>query len=419
MRYKIVIIIIAMLLLNGLNNSREINDLAIVSAIGIDKAENGKYKVSAIVLNPEKQGSGSGTSSSDEMTLYENEDETIQTAIRRMILESPKKLYLAHMKLLLISESVAKDSLLDVIDFFIRDNEENNDFYLVVAKGVEPREVLQIKTPVEDIPSENIVKSIEATARYIGITTENELRDSIESILEEGEEVAIPSIILKKEEEEEEKDSSKENEKSSDEPQGDSNSSSDSGSESSEGSDSKKTQNKEKILVDSMAYFKDNKLAGYLDMTESMIYTVLNNKFVNGIIQVKGNDNLVAEIIKSKTKMTPKYENGKYIVDISLEAVCNVTEMGEKINFEKSESIHDYEKLLQEKLKADIQDYITKCQKVYNTDIIGFGKLYREKLNKEYKKIENVFYTDIFSNIETNIEVKVLFPNDGGINKKW
>ena len=419
MRYKIVIIIIAMLLLNGLNNSREINDLAIVSAIGIDKVENGKYKVSAIVLNPEKQGSGSGTSSSDEMTLYENEDETIQTAIRRMILESPKKLYLAHMKLLLISESVAKDSLLDVIDFFIRDNEENNDFYLVVAKGVEPREVLQIKTPVEDIPSENIVKSIEATARYIGITTENELRDSIESILEEVEEVAIPSIILKKEEEEEEKDSSKENEKSSDEPQEDSNSSSDSGSESSEGSDSKKTQNKEKILVDSMAYFKDNKLAGYLDMTESMIYTVLNNKFVNGIIQVKGNDNLVAEIIKSKTKLTPKYENGKYIVDISLEAVCNVTEMGEKINFEKSESIHDYEKLLQEKLKADIQDYITKCQKVYNTDIIGFGKLYREKLNKEYKKIENVFYTDIFSNIETNIEVKVLFPNDGGINKKW
>ena len=416
MRYKIVIIIIAMLLLNGLNNSREINDLAIVSAIGIDKAENGKYKVSAIVLNPEKQGSGSGTSSSDEMTLYEAEDETIQTAIRKMILESPKRLYLAHMKLLLISESVAQDSLVDVMDFFIRDNEGSNSFYLVVSKGVAPREVLQIKTPVEDIPSENIVKSIKATAKYIGTTTENELRDSIESMLEEGEEVVIPSIIVKKEEEEETGDSKSGN--SSDEPQ-DEGSSKDTESGSSEDSGGKKAEEKEKILVDSMAYFKDRKLAGYLDMTESMIYSVLNNKFINGIIQVKGSDNLVAEIIKSKSQMTPKYENGKYIVDISLNVVCNVTEVGQNINFDNSENIHDYERLVQEKLKTDIQNYITNCQKVYNADIVGFGKLYRERLNKVYKQIADVFYTDIFSNIETNIEVKVRFPNDGGINKKW
>ena len=199
MRYKLIIVIIAMLLLNGLNNSREINDLAIVSSIGIDKLENGDYRVSAIVLNPEKQGSGSGSSSSsDKMTLYEGEDTTIQKAIRKMVLESPKKLYLSHMELLLVSESVAKDDLVDSLDFFIRDNEGSNDFLFVVSRDIEPREVLQIKTPVEDIPSENIVKSIEVTARYMGTTIENDLNDSLENILEEGEDLAMPSIIVKK-----------------------------------------------------------------------------------------------------------------------------------------------------------------------------------------------------------------------------
>ena len=142
MRYKILIILIAMFLLNGLNNSREINDLAIVSAIGIDKVDDTNYRVSAIVLNPSKEESGSGSSSSSKMILYEGEDSTIQEAIRKMILESPRKLYLAHMELLLISESVAKEDLTNVLDFFIRDNEGSNKFLFVLAKEVEPREIL-------------------------------------------------------------------------------------------------------------------------------------------------------------------------------------------------------------------------------------------------------------------------------------
>ena len=112
MRYKLIVIIIAMILLNGLNNSRELNDLAIVSAIGIDK-EDGNFKVSAIVLNPEKQDSGSSSSSaSNKMIVYEKTASSVQEAIRSMILESPKRLYLAHMELLLISEEVAKKDLM-------------------------------------------------------------------------------------------------------------------------------------------------------------------------------------------------------------------------------------------------------------------------------------------------------------------
>ena len=123
MRYKLIVIIIAMILLNGLNNSRELNDLAIVSAIGIDK-EDGNFKVSAIVLNPEKQDSGSSSSSaSNKMIVYEKTASSVQEAIRSMILESPKRLYLAHMELLLISEEVAKKDLANALDFFIRDNE--------------------------------------------------------------------------------------------------------------------------------------------------------------------------------------------------------------------------------------------------------------------------------------------------------
>lgn len=401
MRYKIIIIIIAMFMLNGLNNSREINDLAIVSAIGVNKIDDKNYRVSAIVLNPTKEdGGSSSSSSSSKMTVYEGVDTTIQEAIRKMILESPRRLYLAHMELLLISESVAKEDLTNALDFFIRDNEGSNEFLFVMTKDVEPREVLKIKSPGEEIPSENIVKSIEATAKYMGITTENLLNDSIEYILEEGEELVMPSIRV---EEEKSESSSESNEKEQ------------SGSKKEESSN----EENKKIIIDTLAYFKDNKLQGYLNEDESRVYNILRNKFKSGVIKVESADRLVAEFIKCDSNIKPKYENGEYVIDIEVKGTCNITEIGEKISDVNYSNIKEYETLIEQKIYTDIQKYIFNCQNIYEADLSGFGKIFREKLNKEYKKIKDNFYTDIFKNIKTNISVDISFPNDGGINKRW
>ncbi len=409
MRYKLIVIIIAMILLNGLNNSRELNDLAIVSAIGIDK-EDGNFKVSAIVLNPEKQDSGSSSSSaSNKMIVYEKTASSVQEAIRSMILESPKRLYLAHMELLLISEEVAKKDLANALDFFIRDNEGSNDFLFVISKGTSPSEALQVKVQAEEIPTENIVKSIKASNRYMGITTENLLDNTLENLLEEGEEVVMPSIVVVKSEGSEEgssEDSSEENSGAT-------------GGSQENGSSSSSTEENEKILVDTLAYFKDNEFKGYMTKEESMAYTILRNKFKSGIMEIKDKDKLVAEFVQCNAKLTPKYENGKYIMDIEVKGICNIAETGKKLGNVDYRSIEEYEKLISQELYTYIKQYVDKCTNEYNSDLMGYGKIFREKLNKEYKKVEDVFYKDIFKNIETNIKVDVSFPNDGGINKKW
>ena len=114
-----------------------------------------------------------------------------------------------------------------------------------------------------------------------------------------------------------------------------------------------------------------------------------------------------------------KGENGEYIIDIEVKGVCNITEIGKNLTDVNYTIIKEYEMLVEQKIYTDIQNYIYKCQNEYNADLSGFGKLYREKLNNEYKKIKDDFYTSIFKNIKTNIKVNISFPNDGGINKKW
>ena len=65
MKNKVIFLIIVMFVLHGMKNARQINDLAIVSAIGIDINEEGEYIVTSQILNPKKENSsGSGTSSS-------------------------------------------------------------------------------------------------------------------------------------------------------------------------------------------------------------------------------------------------------------------------------------------------------------------------------------------------------------------
>ena len=78
----------------------------------------------------------------------------MQEAFRRVIEESPKKLYGSHMNILIIDESVANQNLPDILDFFARDPEVRNEFYVLIGKS---NYILSVTTPLENISSKNIL----------------------------------------------------------------------------------------------------------------------------------------------------------------------------------------------------------------------------------------------------------------------
>ena len=103
MRWRILILAIALIVGGGIANYKELNELAIVSSIGIDKSENGNYLVSVQVMNSKKPNSSSESSGNNsQITVYTAESQTIQEALRSMVNESPKKFHLSHLQLLVI-----------------------------------------------------------------------------------------------------------------------------------------------------------------------------------------------------------------------------------------------------------------------------------------------------------------------------
>lgn len=394
MKYKVIFLIIIVIMFNGLSNLREINEIEIVSAMGIELNEEGEYVVTAQILNPKKSGNSAtgGGSSSDGaiVTVYSRNSDAIQTAIRNMITESPQRLYLAHMELLILSEDLAyNEKIEDTLDFFLRDNEGSSDFTLAVAKDCMPSEILKILTPLETVPTENIINSISSARKYQGISVDKPLMEELETLLSEGKEMVISSISI----------------------QGDK-----TGLTSEE--DLATTDVETKILIDDLAYFKSSHLKGYLLEDDNMIYNLLENNLQNSVIRIsQKEERILAEIIKSKCKIKPKIENGEYIIDINVELDCNITELGE--NLSTNEDLEVIRNTINLEIKERIEKFLYNTQNVYESDIIGIENMFYKYKNKEYKEIKNEFKEKYFKNVKSNINVSTTLPDEGGMIKKW
>lgn len=460
MKNKVFFIIVVMFVLHGMKNARQINDLAIVSSIGIDINENGEYLVTSQILNPKKENSsGSGSASSkasSDIVVYSSTSTSIQNAIRNIVEESPRRLYLAHMELLLISEAVAKqEDILDTLDYFIRDNEGSNNFMLVITKDTTPQEVMEILTPLETNPSKNIKDSIVATNKYKGISTDKTLSENIAMFLKEGQGAVLTSIEIdyndsslkneesldsmdKKENEnnDENNDENKDNNSQNINKENQNTNTNGMDFENESINNSQSSQNKEetkiktekssksneqpKIKVSYLGYFKEKSLSGYLNNDTSFMYNLLNNEAEAGIVRVGKNDDLlVTEIVSSKSKLKPKLENGEYKIDISVDMKCILSELGKNIKLETEQDVMKYQDEIANKIKEELENFIELSKNEYECDLMGFGSAYYKYNNKEYKKIKELYGENYYKYIGYNINVKVELPNEGGTYNIW
>lgn len=413
MKSKIIFLLIVMLCLNGLNNSRELNDLAIVSAMGIDLDENGNYIITSQILNTKKEnssGSGSASSSgSSEIVVYNSTYSSIQTALRNTINESPRRLYLAHMELLLISEKVAKEKeILDTLNFFIRDNEDSTDFMLVITKDTTPQEVLQVTTPLESNPAQDIRDSILATHRYRGFSTDNLLNDSLTMFKGKNSIGVVTCIELA-------------SNKSSNQKNPENSSQQESALLSQTETSKEEGNNENKIIrISDLGYFKDQKLNGYLNQDESYLYNIITDNSIGGIIEFNKDDDLIVmEEIKGESKLVPTVINDNYYIDIKINMTCNITETGKNIEFNSNSDIENYEKQAEEYLKNEIEKFIEKSKTEYNCDLFGLGNVFYKYKNKDYKNLKSKYGDDYFKYINTNVSVNVSLPSEGGIENAW
>ena len=132
---SVLLLLTVMVSFTGCWDNRELNELAIVMGIALDKTDDGKLKVTAQVARCNSEQNGSGGSSMGEYSNLVYEDSDLFEIIRKMTTISNRQLYNSHTEVVLFSSDVAKDGVRDYVDYLVRDNEFLYTMWLAVADG--------------------------------------------------------------------------------------------------------------------------------------------------------------------------------------------------------------------------------------------------------------------------------------------
>ena len=133
MKKRILSLIILCLFLTGCWDKKELNELAITMALGVDKIDD-EYLVSAQVVVPGEVSSMKGGAGQSPVTLFQAKGATMNDAIRNLALVSPRTGYFGHLQIVVIGESMAQEGIASILDYLSRYYEIRSDFYLLVAK---------------------------------------------------------------------------------------------------------------------------------------------------------------------------------------------------------------------------------------------------------------------------------------------
>ena len=380
---KILFVIPIIFMLSGCYNHKELNDLAIVSAIAISEDDSsGDFKVQVQVVNPKKDQDTSSSNEPD-FIVYKSEGKSLQEAFRYIIKESPKKIYGNQIQILIVDESIAKDNFPKIMDFLARDPEIRNEFNVLVSKD---DDILEVLTPLDKLSSQNIVESLKANGKYLGYDNIVTFNDVISDYQNDNIELAIPSVKVT----------------------GDPKAGSDEESiESSEAAAS--------VSLSTIAVFKDNKLVGYLSEKDSLAYNFVMGNVSGTIIRsdFKNDDYIVNELLQVSSSTDIDVKDNK--VTVTVKGKSAIAEVNYDINLKKEKNI----KKVQNKLNSDIEKLIKNSIKdtitKYNSDIYGFKDLYYKTDPKKFNTIKDKWYKEILSSIKIEVKSDIQIVEQGNL----
>lgn len=366
----IIVPLVISLVLCGCGNYSEIEDATLVSGLAVDKGEQDNYKVTVEIVNL-NQGEGEQPSA----MLISGEGPTVYSALENINAATSKQLFFSHAKVIAISEEVAKEGLIDIIDVIVRDNELRITNDVVVAKECKAAQLFTAADSGNPIRSYEIAALLGNESNTVSVVPRVRVFELINIIGSSGVSAILPAFGYWE--------SDREN----------------------------------SLKVSGAAVFKEDKLVSFLDTKQSKIMSLLQGQTKEGIIsqpiKTETKEYMTVKIFESKTDINHSRTEGKVVMNIDVNMVVGINELTVKENVMDEKGRNELIKKLENSIKSDIESLVYEMQAA-KTDVFGFG----ERIYKESPDLwEKLRKTDYFPELEINTKVKVKLRGTGFIAK--
>jgi len=366
----------------GCWDRKEINDIAFVIGIAVDKEED-NYRSSLQIALPGQSGStgssggGGGTSGDKSWFMLSNTAKTLRGTTLEGQKALSRKIYYAHRRTMLIGEELARDGVAPMLDLFTRYPLNRFSALPVVTKGA-AYEVMDTDAPIEKFPSEMVRELC-----FLNMRNPRSLKTFIDSILSDGVDPFLPVASKVENVPKNWKDA------------------------------------KTNIKLDGLAVFKKDKLVGMIDKAPADALILAMGEANAPEVMVKaprGEGDIFIKLNENNSSLHPSVKNDKVTVTVQLYAKgvivdneSNYGDLREKEILKLSDAIH-------KKIKEDIVEGVRLIQQKYHADILGIGRSIHQQLPKEWDKMKDR-WDDIYPDVEVNVIPHVIIENVGVINK--
>lgn len=344
----------------------EVNDIAVILAAGIEKSDD-MIQLTVQLEAPVTQGS-----TGPQVEVKQGTGESIFDAMEYLQEKTPRKLFWGHNQVVFISKDIAEDGIHEHIDFFARYLETRLRTYVFVTD--ENIVDLMNVTPTLGLNAGEITKEIAQFQTGMNM----DIRKALVMANNDIDTLAIPWLELDTE---------------------------------------------DPLIsyrVNGIAIFKQNKMIAQLDdeLTRGVLW--VRDEIQQTSVTIRPDEAekgyISFQLIESKTKVTPQYENGQWTITLDIQTIDDVTQNGTNLNVMKRKTRKKLEKQLAEHIKTRIESMLEIVQKEASADILNIGSTIYRKDPNEWKKIKDQ-WNEKFRDIDININVSAKIQRPGSSTK--
>lgn len=386
MRKSAIISLVVCMVMNltGCWSNREVNDIAIVLATGLDLTKEGNVRLSLLLAIPQLIGTttapgvGSTQLASSAGWVVAEEGSTVLEALRHLQRKLPRKIFFSHNRVIILGKRLAERGVVQALDFFQRYRQSQLKSFLAVSETT-AIELLEYKPKFENLASEVIVDEFRQE-----VFPSIRLVEFLNAVQSPGIEPFVPILSI---------------------------------------ISSYKGPGKEKNLsVSGVAVFNKDRMIGKLDddMSRGLLWVL--DRLKEGVITIdvehsKRSGKISAEL--EKANMSRRIElNGEHLrMRLRAKVVANIYENTSGIDLEDPENTRQAIRRLKEDIEGRIQDTVNYVQEEMGSDIFGFGQtLYRARpstWNHQYRER----WEEVFPTVESVVDVDVRVLRNGLTNE--
>ncbi|NLZ49700.1 MAG: Ger(x)C family spore germination protein [Clostridiales bacterium] len=367
----------------GCKDKVDIQDLAIVMAMGIDYTDESQYKVSYQIFTAStfQGGSGGPEGGSGGMVApyFEGFGETLTEAMHEMEDRIGKKIHFGQLKVVIIGEKAGEEGISLAIDTMARLVDIKTNVPIYVTKGEASKIIMQ--RPSEDAITANVIDNIVLKEVRTGANPVVYLAQIADKLSSKHCFAPVLGVIT----------IPKRNEIS----------------------------DSSAFEMEGMAVFSEDKLKGYLDRDITLGYQFIMGeiKLLTTSIRLSDGNKATLQIQRCKSKVKTTITEDMPQVDIYIKIYSVLMDITGDMDFLKNpELLTQMENVQRDIIKKKVNETIAAAKEDMKLDFIGFGNIIYKQHPKEFEKIKDN-WQELFINLPIKVTVDIEVKDTGLLSK--